>query len=251
MFGATLMLCHCFHIMNLVNSECDTLHHRKKTDLQNLIWLKRNKLPFCPFSLRHSRKEWTHGKDMPALWRNSSYLFLSLLTSLITTSCLKGAMANQNIPLCLVTGSNIPRRPLDEPKSPPTQMWPSFSTDLHRGGCFLARDPRNEACRMFHESARREGSKSQKHSNAATKKRQHVMFMETESCIDYHVKQQSWEADLKTSQQKNADMRSVPVGLWFRTEARGNSEWALKNEYDEARMNKAPKARNTVVTESD
>lgn len=138
-------------------------YNRKKTGLQNQIWPKRNKLHFCPFSLRNPRKEWTHGKDMLALWRNASYLFLSLLTSLIATSCSKDAMVNQNIPLCLVTGSNIPRRPLDQPKSPPTQIWPSVGPDLHRGGCLLARDPRNEACSACHESVRQEGSQSQKH----------------------------------------------------------------------------------------
>ncbi len=58
-------------------------------------------------------------------------------------------------------------------------------------------------------------------------------------CIDYHVKQHSWGADLKTSQEKNADMRSVQEGVWFRTKARGNCECsAFRNEYSEARMNK-------------
>lgn len=47
-------------------------------------------------------------------------------------------------------------------------------------------------------------------------------------CIDYHVKQHSWGTDLKTSQEKNADMRSMQEGVWFRTKARGNSEYSEK-----------------------
>lgn len=42
---------------------------------KDLIWPKRNSLHFCPFSLRNPRKEWTHGKNMLALWRNATYLF--------------------------------------------------------------------------------------------------------------------------------------------------------------------------------
>lgn len=58
---------------------------------------------FAPALFRNLRKEWTHGKNMLALWRNSSYLFLSLLTSLIATSCSEDAMVNQNLPFCLAT----------------------------------------------------------------------------------------------------------------------------------------------------
>lgn len=65
---------------------------------------------------------------------NASYLFLSFLTSLIATSCAKDAMVNQNLPFCLATDSNIPRQPLDEPKSPPTQTWPSVGPCLPWGG---------------------------------------------------------------------------------------------------------------------
>lgn len=59
---------------------------------------------FLSFSLRDRRKEWTHRKDMFVLWWNASYLFLFLLTPLIVTSCSRDATANQNLPLCLVTG---------------------------------------------------------------------------------------------------------------------------------------------------
>lgn len=34
-------------------------------------------------------------------------------------------------------------------------------------------------------------------------------------CIDYHVKQHSRGTNLKTSQEKNADMRSVQERVWF------------------------------------
>lgn len=47
------------------------------------------------------------------------------------------------------------------------------------------------------------------------------------SCVDHHVKQHSQGADLKTSHGKNADIRSVLEGVWFRTEARGNSDSSL------------------------
>lgn len=43
-------------------------------------------------------------------------------------------------------------------------------------------------------------------------------------CVDHHVKQHSQGADLKTSHGKNADIRSVLEGVWFRNKARGNSE---------------------------
>lgn len=67
--------------------------------------------------------------------------------------------------------------------------------------------------------------------------------------IDYHVKQHSWGTDLKTSQEKNADMRSVQEGVWLKTKARGNCECStFRNEYSEARMNK-DKARNGAVIE--
>lgn len=59
---------------------------------------------FLSFSPRDRRKEWTHRKDMFVLWWNASYLFLFLLTPLIVTSCSRDATANQNLPLCLVTG---------------------------------------------------------------------------------------------------------------------------------------------------
>lgn len=65
---------------------------------------RRNGLFFFFFSPRDPRKEWTHRKDMFVLWWNASYLFLFLLTSLIATSCSRDATANQNLPLCLVTG---------------------------------------------------------------------------------------------------------------------------------------------------
>lgn len=59
--------------------------------------------------------------------------------------------------------------------------------------------------------------------------------------IDYHVKQHSGGTDLKTSQEKNADMRSVQeeCGLGLKQEETECS--AFRNEYSEARMNKDTK----------
>lgn len=50
-------------------------------------------------------------------------------------------------------------------------------------------------------------------------------------CIDYHVKQHSWGTDVRTSQEKNADMRSVQEGVWFSTKSK-------RKLWVEQRMNK-------------
>lgn len=71
------MLCYWYFATHLFNSKCDILHHRagRRLACKNLTRPKRNRLHFCPFSLRNPRKEWTHVKNMLALWRNATYLF--------------------------------------------------------------------------------------------------------------------------------------------------------------------------------
>lgn len=167
---SNFICCHCFwrFIIQLVQFKCDTLACRSRRPAKPNLAKEKQAALLPPFLFRNPRKEWTHGKSTLALWRNASYLFLSLLTSLIATSCSEDAMVNQNLPFCLATlkqsKSATRRAKISTYQRPdPAQPWPPLrkqSRGLRSSQWTL---------QSVSEQCETRGIHSQQHSWAATK----------------------------------------------------------------------------------
>lgn len=239
---SNLICCHCFwrFINQLVQFKCDTLACRSQRTpwpaKPNLAKEKQAAL-LPPFLFRNPRKEWTHGKSTLALWRNASYLFLSLLTSLIATSCSEDAMVNQNLPFCLATlkqSKSATRRAKISTYQRPDPA--SALTSPEEAVSWLEILPMNPAVRFRAVWNKKDPQPATFMSSNKTDNMS-VSYRQT-PCIDYHVKQHSWGTDLKTSQEKNADIGSVQEGVWFKTKSKRKLSWA-ENEYNTKQENRA------------